>query len=522
MPPLNRTRAWIAIIALGILGVGTLLWTTRGGIGISPDSVVYIDAAESLLSGQGYVEHKASGERLPLIHFPPGYPLLLTLLGKLGFRILAGARWLNAILFGFNIALVGILAMRSTRGAVVPGILGSVLMLTSSNMLSNHAWAMSEPAFLFLGMLGLGLLAAYVERPTPLCLAGAVAAVGLAFTIRYLGVSFVAVGFIGLLALPGQRNLRRRVADALLFAGLSSLPMAVFVVRNRLVRGGVADFQLGFHGLTGKQLWEGVNTISSWLVPEAVPAFPRVAFLALVTSLAVAAALAVMRRRHGESTDNRMGRSALAIPMLLAIFVVVYYLGLLGFIAFASSGISFDSRYLLPVQEAVFILVLWLGYEWLSLPVTRRLNRVAATLACVAVAAGYAARSTRYAVRARDGLGYANAKLASAAIFRTVRALPPQVKVFSNKPSAVHYFTGRDVFTIPIKSDPHSGSANPRFEREMSSLGQMLEEDRAAVVYLRSFGGAFVASEDELTRQLPVRLLEASAEGTVYRGSTAK
>jgi len=515
----KRARARIAITALGILGVAALLWITRGGIGISPDSVVYIDAAESLLSGQGYVEHKASGERLPLIHFPPGYPLLLALPKSLGFSILAGARWLNALLFGLNIALVGILAVRSTGGAVIPGILGSVLMLTSSNMLSNHAWAMSEPAFLFFGMLGMGLLAVYVGRPTPLCLAGAVAAVGLAFTTRYLGVAFVATGFVGLVALPSRRDLRRRVADAVLFGALSSFPMALFVVRNRLVRGGVADFPLGFHGLTGKQLWDGVNTVSSWLVPEAVPVFPRVALLALVMSLAIAAALAVTRRRRRGGTGDRSGS---AIPMLLAIFVAVYCLGLLGFIVFASSGILFDSRYLLPVQEAAFILVLWLGHEWLSLPDTSRLNRVAAVLVCVAVTAGYTARSTRYAVRARDGLGYANAGLAAASIFRTVRALPPQVTVFSNKPSAVHYFTGRAVLAVPAKSNPHTGSTNPRFEQEMTSLKQLLEDDRAVVVYLRSFGGAFVVSEDELKHRLPVRLLETSEEGSIYEGSTAK
>jgi len=395
-------------------------------------------------------------------------------------------------------------------------------MLTSSNMLSNHAWAMSEPAFLFFGMLGLGLLAAYVERPTPLCLAGAVAAIGLAFTIRYLGVAFVAAGFIGLVVMPSPRNLRRRVANAFLFAALSSIPMALFVLRNRIVRGGVADFQLGFHGLTWKQLWDGVNTVSSWLVPEAVPPFPRVAFLALVTSLAVAAALAVGRRRRGKRTGDQNDPNASEIPALLAIFVVVYWFWLLGFITFASSGILFDSRYLLPVQAAAFILVLWLGHEWLSLPGTSRLKRVAATLACVAVAGGHAARSTRYAVRARGGLGYANAGLEAAAIFRTVRSLPPQVAVFSNKPSAVHYFTGRPVLTIPVKSDPHSGSTNPRFEREMNSLRQLLQDDRAAVVYLKGFGGAFVVSEDELTRRLPVRLLETSAEGSIYRGTTAK
>ena len=78
------------------------------------------------------------------------------------------------------------------------------------------------------------------------------------------------------------------------------------------------------------------------------------------------------------------------------------------------------------------------------------------------------------------------------------------------------------MLAVPAKSDPHSGSTNPRFEQEMTSLKQLLEDDRAVVVYLRSFGGAFVVSEDELKHRLPVRLVETSEEGSIYGGSTAK
>jgi len=514
LPP-RPARACIAITILGILGVTALLWTTRGGIGISPDSLVYIDAAGSLLSGQGFVEHETSGEQVPLVH-PPGYPLLLALTKSLGFTILSGARWLNALLFGLNIALVGILIVRSTGGAFIPGVLGSLLMLTSSNMLSSHAWALSEAPFLFFGLLGMGLLAAYVEHPTLPRFYGAVAAVGLAFSTRYVGVALVVAGFVGLLFLPSRRDLRRRVGDAVLFGALTSLPVALFVTRNRSARGIVTP---SFLGLAGKQMWDGVITVSCWLLPEAVPAFPRVTFLALVAGLGLMAALRIASEGRGKGVVERT-RSP--IPIVLAIFVVAHCLALLGCIVFVASDISFDSRYLLPAQEAMFILVLWLGYEWFSSPGTSRLYRAATALVCVAIVASYAARSTRYAVRARRGLGYANVDLAASSIFQTVRALPPQLTVFSNKPDAIHYFTGRAVLAVPAKSDPHSGSPNQRFEQEMTSLKQLLEDDRAVVVYLRRSGGAYMVSEEELTRRLPVRLLETSAEGSIYGGSIAK
>lgn len=495
-----------------------MLWTTRGGIGISPDSVVYLDAAESLLAGRGYVEHTAAGEQLPLISFPPGYSLLLALPKSLGFSILAGARWLNAVLFGLNIALVGLLIVRCAGGALIPGILGSLLMLTSSNIFSGHAWALSEAAFLFFGFIGMALLAAYVDHPTRLRFLGAVVAVGLAFFTRYLGVPFVAAGAIGLLVLPTRRYLRRRMGDAVLFGALSSLPMLLFVIRNRFVRG-MAPFPLGFHGLTGKQLWDGVNTVSGWLLPEAVPELPRFGFLALVAGLGVMAALEIGRGRQRRGVVDRGGRT---IPALLAIFIVVYCFVLLGCIAFVASDIAFDSRYLLPVQEATIILALWLGHAWVSSSGTNRLYRVAAGLLCFGLIASYTARASRYAVRARRGLGYASASLASSPIFETVRALPSQVIIFSNKPSAVHYFTRRAVRSIPARSNPHSGSMNPQFDREITSLKELLENDRAVIVYLKNVGGAYLPTEDELSRALPLRMTETSAEVSIYRGNVTK
>jgi hypothetical protein len=52
-----------------------LLWGTGiYGIGISPDSTIYIDVAKNLLAGNGFVAFSE-----PMTLFPPAYPIIYLL-----------------------------------------------------------------------------------------------------------------------------------------------------------------------------------------------------------------------------------------------------------------------------------------------------------------------------------------------------------------------------------------------------------------------------------------------------------
>jgi hypothetical protein len=91
-----------------VVGATALLFSTRWGIGLSPDSVVYIASARNLLSGYGLSISFTTGEFLLLTHYPPLFSAGLAGLGLVGIDPLDGARWLNALIFGANITLLGI------------------------------------------------------------------------------------------------------------------------------------------------------------------------------------------------------------------------------------------------------------------------------------------------------------------------------------------------------------------------------------------------------------------------------
>lgn len=122
------------------------LLATRHGVGVSPDSVTYIDAARNLVAGNGLQALSWHGSSVPLAHYPPLYPAALAAEGALGLDIPAAARWLNAALFAASLLLVARIGQRLTR-SVLFALLGCVLALSSTAMLRVQAMAWSESLF---------------------------------------------------------------------------------------------------------------------------------------------------------------------------------------------------------------------------------------------------------------------------------------------------------------------------------------------------------------------------------------
>ncbi|HVQ39512.1 MAG TPA: hypothetical protein VMS31_18380, partial [Pyrinomonadaceae bacterium] len=101
------------ILLLALLAILIVWLATRFGIGITPDSTVYLDAAHNLLNGRGLTALTGRGEFEPLTHYPPLYPAVLALLTRLGIwfgaqSVEGTARVLNSFIFGANVLLVGI------------------------------------------------------------------------------------------------------------------------------------------------------------------------------------------------------------------------------------------------------------------------------------------------------------------------------------------------------------------------------------------------------------------------------
>ncbi|HEY9528625.1 MAG TPA: hypothetical protein VIR02_16160, partial [Anaerolineales bacterium] len=132
IPP--RLASFIALCLIAVIGVVLVLRATSNGLGLSDDSIAYIAGARSMAAGDGYREAWLASNQ-PVTHFPPAFSSVLAFFGLFGADPLRAVRWVNALLFGLNAALLGILGWRMTP-SLMAGIVIAGLFVASGEMFS--------------------------------------------------------------------------------------------------------------------------------------------------------------------------------------------------------------------------------------------------------------------------------------------------------------------------------------------------------------------------------------------------
>ena len=145
----NRRLHCVLVFGVAVLGFLGIILCTPGGIGIYSDSLVYVGVARNLLRGQGVTYFDDNGQMAPVTHYAPLYPLMISGLGLAGIDPLDGVRWVNALLFGSNIALAAWMVFASTH-SVAASVAASFMAATAFPMVQIHSTALTEPLCLFL------------------------------------------------------------------------------------------------------------------------------------------------------------------------------------------------------------------------------------------------------------------------------------------------------------------------------------------------------------------------------------
>jgi hypothetical protein len=363
-----------ALPALAVAGSGVVLWTTaRWGAGVSSgDSVVYLGAARSLLQGQGL---RDLGFNAPLLHFPPLYPLLLALVGRISGNMLAGARRIDALLFGVNIFLTGLAAKRFYRSSPL-ALLPPVCALVSVGILNAHLVVMSEALFLFFEILFLYQLVVHLQSGSNAALAVAALSAGLAGITRYTGPALVAAGVIAIVLLAGK-GWRTAVRNCMVFGVLSCSPTILWIARNLSVTGRTTDRTMVAHVIGLAQLRDGLNTIASWLAPAALPLAIRAGLL-LVVALVVIAGGIYLKRNSSAGARLSPGRMDLVVPAVMAIFIACYVGWVLLSISFFDISTMLDDRILSATYIPALLGIFWMIWQLERTPLAGRAFQTAA------------------------------------------------------------------------------------------------------------------------------------------------
>src|SRR4030042_4269134 len=161
--PIKDWVTYISIFLISILGSLIIIYSTKWGPWLFSDSTEYIVTAKNLITGHGLGLYGPSGAFHPLSLHPPFYSLLLSFFGLFGADLVITARWLDAILFGLTILVVGVSLYTFTKSSWL-SIGGSFLLFGMPALVDIFSGALSEPLFIFTGLAGIFLIMLYIKN----------------------------------------------------------------------------------------------------------------------------------------------------------------------------------------------------------------------------------------------------------------------------------------------------------------------------------------------------------------------
>jgi len=487
----------VSVFVLGLIAVlGTLLIlkATPEGLSLSDDSIAYVAGARSMLAGHGYREAwLASNE--PVTHFPPGFSSILAFLGLFGLDPLRGTRFVNALLFGLNAGLLGILVWRMTP-SLTAGLVIAALFVTNSEMLQVHAAAMSEPLFIFLSLGAFWNFDLYFERPPSsvgrgiagewwwLVTCGAFS--GMAYLTRYAGLALVAT-FIFAITILRSTWRKRFTSIGIFLAGF--LPFALgWFLRNRLVAENATNRTFAWHPILADNFTIGTRVFSEFFIPMESwrrEIFKQGGIVETMIAIVLGALLIwtlrrvwiyLMRPKQASAWARGGKESREVVSLTTGLYIFAYLASIVASMTMFDAATKFKLRILSPVFVGMLIMLVAFGI-WM-----RNKQRVLVVIATI-ILLGFSAYKQTITVEqwARGGLGYASFQWYDSQAMEYLRGLPDDTKIYTNEPAAVYLYTGRGAYVLPSRYDSAIAQERPGFEKSIADMQSEINDGEAVL-----------------------------------------
>lgn len=460
---------------------GWLAWLASApSIAITPDSVQYISAAQSLAEGAGVstrvTEVAENRGRLPLSAWPPLYPLILATGSE---RLESGQRvvhmdWVRAI----NLAALCLtffpfawLARVCVGGSAWLFCLLWFASVRPTHLLASFAW--SETLFVLLTMSGLAftvraLVSEESERRRGFWFLSAGIAAALATLTRYLGISLVLSLAITVLLRSEEFSPRRTLRRIGLVLGPAIVLLAIWLGRNLILTGHLfgSTPRATEHAAT-RALLDTLLTIGrDWVLPSSLPGAIMVPAAILTGSLAIWL-LWNVAVRFGPETFERHPLQLTAATALTQ-YVWIY----LAMLLLSSSTIALDpvnTRLLAPIYPCLLLLMTALVREAVEELPIRSANLALGTLTLIFLFQILA--TAQYLVAPRESrsltapywrtVAWSDEEIDRTPQIRYLRHLPAESVVLTNVWEMVTFATGLptkvwpEAMPEPIENWPH-------------------------------------------------------------------
>ena len=518
----------LLLLPLAFIGIIVQLLNARHGAGVSPDSTYYLAAAQNFLSGQGLQILGPDGGFVPLTLWPPLFPIILAVFGRLGIEVYEAARVWNALMLGANVLLVGLIVARITIPSRIAPVVGSMLMLISVDIVSVHAWVWSDPTTMFFGFLGFLLIDHFLVEKKFVFLVTSAICCGLALITRYAAIPFMAVGIIALLLFQRGERLIKRFLLSITYAVLSLAPLIFWIIRNQSLTGNSIGRAIGFDAEQLRRLEVGLAVVSDWILPGRISGEIRgwIGLLFLLGWLAAAVIYGIVKSKDEYKSKHHAPLTYL--PQLIVFFFLLYSSMLLLGMTLFKPGFPLNNRILTLLYVAIVIGSIGIAHEVFHGIQLRVLNSgtcekkmwktsilvfIILIIGWVGFQLVHTGKWTQGAYN--KGLGYASRSWRDSSEIKYIKDLPVDALIYSNGPDAIYFLTDRRTKLLPGNvQDVYTLSYVER-----SSIDNMKDDllrQGGYIVYFRGITWRDTLKENELHQLMNLEPIFGTESGSIF------
>jgi hypothetical protein len=456
----NTFWIFLSILTLSAMILCALV-IFRYGAGVASDSTKYLSVAQSLLDGNGLVDHRG----LPLLSWPPLYSIILAGLGLLtGLDVLVVGGYLNVFLLGLNLFLSGVIFKGAFSDKPAYAYLATLFVFLSISSLRIHSGISSDPLYLTLTLGFLVAVDSYIAKRSYHAFAWMLLFSILAPLQRYVGLA-VAVTAEAVMLIENRRSIRTFLRDGFVLGLFSILPIAWWLLVHNIMTYG------SLWGISGERTVDvlkntelALTKMLHWFVPYISFLMP-ILMKPLIILGALALVLYLINRKINE--NGRSWVKAFTTPSIYPsmLHAIIYFAAVALTIITDDHRDLFSDRYyvILLVPTAIFILV---TFDTLIAPHLRSRPRQAGyVMAFVLVLwSVYPLYSIQeYLVRAStqgepSGFNMYNNRtyheMDLVTEMERLRESQPNAIIYSNYADAVWFYTRKPVSTLPLTDVP--------------------------------------------------------------------
>ena len=336
---------WDAIIASVVCCLVIYFLTRFGGIGISPDSVAYSEAAINLNEKGSLIDFNG----LPLVDFPAGYPVFLSVFYfATGHSPIAIAPIINAALY-VGVILLSSNIMLSFQGVTRWYRIAILILLASSPCLWEvYGMIWSETLFLFLVLLFVVVWKKYNTEKTFVSLFLFAMVAAYAFVTRFAGITLIATGLALILFDGSLANLKKLKHFCLFLLGGVSLVL-MNLLRNHYASGTLSGVREKALRTVADNLMDIGSVLGGWFPFIADHALMGAIFFCVLVTFAT---LQMIYRILQQQYYLKIETAVFGFFLVYAVFIVA--------ISSISRFEELSSRLLSPL----YIPMIWLATSW--------------------------------------------------------------------------------------------------------------------------------------------------------------